>query len=86
MRWQARGKATTVPEVGRGLPCRLADRKTAGDAIGQFKKAEQALKDGSQKAAGNWTIDVTRQLICPVDGNIYPFRGSCRKEWLRPRI
>jgi len=22
-RWQARGKATTVPEVGRGLPWRL---------------------------------------------------------------
>ena len=48
-RWQARGKATTVPEVGCGLPCRLTDRKTAGDAIGQFKKAEQALETVHRK-------------------------------------
>jgi hypothetical protein len=49
MRWQERGKATTVPEVGRDLPCGLTYRKTAGAAIGQFKKAEQALETVHRK-------------------------------------
>ena len=48
-RWQARSKATTVPEVGRGLPCGLTVRKTAGDAIGQFTKAEQARETVHRK-------------------------------------
>jgi hypothetical protein len=43
-RWQARRKATTVPEGGRGLPCRLTVRKIAVDAIGHFKKPEQTLE------------------------------------------
>jgi hypothetical protein len=48
-RWRATGKATTVPEVGRVLPCRLTDRETADDAISQFKKAEQALETVHRK-------------------------------------
>jgi hypothetical protein len=48
-RWQVRSNAITVPEVGRGLPCPLTDRKTAGDATGPFKKAEQALETVHRK-------------------------------------
>ena len=39
MHGQARGKATTVPEVGRGLPWRSTDRKTAGDILRHFMRA-----------------------------------------------
>jgi hypothetical protein len=37
------GKATTVPEVGWGLPWPLTDRKTAGDILPHFLRAGQGL-------------------------------------------
>jgi hypothetical protein len=50
---QVREKATTVPEVERGLARRSTDRKTPGKSP-PFRDIEVGISRISQEAAGDW--------------------------------
>ena len=81
---QVTRKATTVPEAGRALARRVTDRKSGGEILRHFMRPAQALDERSQNATADGNTAVTWQVICPVDGNIYPCRGCCRNVWLPP--
>jgi hypothetical protein len=69
---QASEKATTVPEVERGLSRRSTDRNTPVKSP-PFRDIGVGISRISQEA-GALAIDVNWQLLRPDDGKIYPRR------------
>ena len=81
---QASQKATTVPELGRGLSRRSTDRKTPGKSP-PFRDKRGRHQPDFTGSGGPLAIDVKWQLLRPDDGKIYP-SGSARERPRRPRI
>ena len=63
---QARGKATTVPELGCGLPRRLTDRKTAGQSpAASIRRAPMLVMLSVQPAGGLTEIGLVARKSSP---------------------